>query len=92
MDPENSQALQLLQVKYIFLFNAFNLPNIFTSVNIKRKCISKLDRFVKKQIFFQVPNCQAKFNLLARAGNPGQEDACAKDLSAECLNRNSLTR
>jgi hypothetical protein len=55
MDPENSQALQLLQVKYIFLFNAFNLPNIFTSVNIKRNVFQSLIDLLSNKYFFRFP-------------------------------------
>jgi hypothetical protein len=48
---------------------------------------------VKKNLatLFQIPSCQAKFNLLVKS-NSGLDESCSKDLSAECLNRNSLTK
>ena len=40
-------------------------------------------------LHFQIPSCHAKFSVVAK---PNPEEGCAKELSAECLNKNSLTR
>ena len=38
---------------------------------------------------FQIPSCHAKFSVVAK---PNADEGCNKELSAECLNKNSLTR